>query len=101
MPHVAHYLGLLHRAQEALAAAFREIADGHAEEADVFHTCQALARECDRHAADRPRRDQRTLRTRAAAVLKIGCLEAASQSVSVSSLAARRWRLRPRPSTSQ
>ena len=52
MPHVAHYLGLLHRAQCDLADAYREIADGHAEEVDVFHTCRRLARECDTHAAD-------------------------------------------------
>lgn len=50
MPHVAHYLGLLHRAQCTLASAFREVADGHAEEVDVFHTCSKLARECDAHA---------------------------------------------------
>jgi hypothetical protein len=50
VPHVAHYLGLLHRAQCNLAAAFREVAEGHREEVDVFHTCQMLARECRRHA---------------------------------------------------
>jgi hypothetical protein len=50
MPHIAHYLGLLHKAQDDLAAAFREIAAAHAEEADVFHVCRQLARECDRHA---------------------------------------------------
>jgi hypothetical protein len=52
MPHVAHYIGLLHKAQVDLAAAFREVADGHADEVDVFHTCNLLARECDRHARD-------------------------------------------------
>jgi len=52
MPHVAHYLGLLHRAQVNLAAAFREVAEGHRDEADVFHICQTLARECDRHAEE-------------------------------------------------
>ncbi len=52
MPHVAHYLGLLHKAQLDLATAFREVADGHAAEADVFHICRLLARECDRHAAE-------------------------------------------------
>ena len=50
MPHLAHYLGLLHRAQGSLAAAFREVAEAHPDEADVFHVCQTLARECDRHA---------------------------------------------------
>jgi hypothetical protein len=48
--HVAHYLGLLHRAQTHLAAAFREVGDGHADEADVAHLCSTLARQCDRHA---------------------------------------------------
>jgi hypothetical protein len=50
VPHVAHYLGLLHEAQADLAAAFREVAEAHAAEADVFHVCGRLARECDRHA---------------------------------------------------
>jgi hypothetical protein len=50
MPHIAHYLGLLHKAQANLAAAFREVADGHPEEVDVVHTCNRLAQECDRHA---------------------------------------------------
>jgi hypothetical protein len=48
--HVAHYLGLLHRAQENLAQAFREVADGHADEADVHHLAIKLARQCDAHA---------------------------------------------------
>jgi hypothetical protein len=48
--HVAHYLGLLHRAQVDLADAFRQVRDAHAEEVDVFHTCEKLARECDAHA---------------------------------------------------
>jgi hypothetical protein len=48
--HVAHYLGLLHKAQVDLADAFRQVRDAHAEEADVFHTCEKLAKECDAHA---------------------------------------------------
>jgi hypothetical protein len=47
---LAHYLGLLHRAQANLANAFREVGDAHAEEADIFHICAKLAEECDRHA---------------------------------------------------
>jgi hypothetical protein len=47
---VTHYIGLLHKAQVDLAAAFREVAEGHADEADVFHLCQRLARQCDGHA---------------------------------------------------
>jgi hypothetical protein len=48
--HLAHYLGLLHRAQEELAKAFREVGEAHGDEHDVFHQCARLARQCDRHA---------------------------------------------------
>jgi hypothetical protein len=48
--HVAHYLGLLHKAQVDLAQAFREIGAGHAEEADIAHLSETLARQCDAHA---------------------------------------------------
>lgn len=47
---LAHYLGLLHRAQEELAKAFREVGEGHRDEHDVFHQCQRLAKQCDAHA---------------------------------------------------
>jgi hypothetical protein len=50
MPHIEHYLGLLHRAQSELAAAFREVAESHHDEVDVFSICHKLAGECDRHA---------------------------------------------------
>jgi len=49
---LAHYLGLLHRAQVNLAGAFREVAERHADEVDVFHTCGHLAKQCDRHAGE-------------------------------------------------
>lgn len=49
--HLAHYVGLLHRAQLNLRDAFREVAAAHAAEADVFHVCQQLAEDCDAHAA--------------------------------------------------
>ena len=48
--HVAHYLGLLHRAEANLADAFREVAQAHAEEVDVFHLCHKLARQSQAHA---------------------------------------------------
>ncbi|MER7893237.1 hypothetical protein ABTX15_25785 [Micromonospora sp. NPDC094482] len=48
--HLAHYLGLLHRAQTNLASAFRQVGDAHAEEPDIFHLCQQQARRCDAHA---------------------------------------------------
>jgi hypothetical protein len=47
---LAHYLGLLHRAQVTLGDAFREVAEAHAEEPDVFHQCRRLAAQCDSHA---------------------------------------------------
>jgi hypothetical protein len=48
--HLAHYLGLLHQAQLNLATAFREVADAHADEADVHDLCEKLAGQCDEHA---------------------------------------------------
>ncbi len=46
---LAHYLGLLHRAQGNLAEALREVADAHADEPDVATECRQLAEQCDRH----------------------------------------------------
>ncbi len=48
--HLAHYLGLLHRAELALAAAYEETARGHAAEADVHHLLPQFAAACRRHA---------------------------------------------------
>lgn len=45
------YLGLLHRAELALAASFRQVADGHGAEPDVHQLCHTLAAQCDAHAA--------------------------------------------------
>lgn len=47
---LAHYLGLLHESERALAAAFREVAAAHEAEVDVFHTAHVLAFQCDEHA---------------------------------------------------
>jgi hypothetical protein len=47
---LAHYLGLLHRAELALGDAFREVAGAHADEADVHQLCGRLAEQCDAHA---------------------------------------------------
>ena len=44
---LAHYLGLLDRAHTELARAFHEVAAGHLDEPDVFHTCERLARQCE------------------------------------------------------
>ena len=47
---LAHYLGLLHRAQTNFADAFRQVAEAHAAEPDIFHLCHQQARVCDHHA---------------------------------------------------
>ena len=47
---LAHYLGLLHRAESELAGAFDEVAAAHGDEPDVHHLCQRLAAECRAHA---------------------------------------------------
>jgi hypothetical protein len=49
--HLAHYLGLLHKAQVDLAAAFRDVASAHSDEPDVEITCNKLAGWCDQHAS--------------------------------------------------
>ncbi|WP_374947538.1 hypothetical protein [Agreia sp.] len=43
------YLGLLQGAERALAESFRQVADGHGAEPDVYHLCQTLAQQCDQH----------------------------------------------------
>jgi hypothetical protein len=48
--HLANYLGYLRRAELDLAEGFRKVADGHAEAADVYHTCNTLAKQCETHA---------------------------------------------------
>jgi len=48
--HLAHYLGLLHRAQNTLAVAFRQVASAHADEADILHLCRQQAERCDERA---------------------------------------------------
>jgi hypothetical protein len=49
---VAHYLGLLHRLQEQLAGAYREVAAQHGDEVDVKRACEQLAERCEGHASD-------------------------------------------------
>lgn len=46
---LGHYLGFIDRSQNELAAAFREVADSHSEDAAIFHISNLLARQCDRH----------------------------------------------------
>lgn len=47
--HVAHYLGLLHRAEANLADAYRQVGAAHVEEADVLHLTGTLATQCEQH----------------------------------------------------
>ncbi|GAA4159413.1 hypothetical protein GCM10022286_13760 [Gryllotalpicola daejeonensis] len=44
------YLELLETSETALAASFRVVGRGHADDADIFHTCSTLAQQCDQHA---------------------------------------------------
>jgi len=46
---LAHYVGLLHRAETNLAGAYREIGRAHQDEPDVLHDCERLAVQCDGH----------------------------------------------------
>ncbi|MCW2843231.1 MAG: hypothetical protein JWN22_1147 [Nocardioides sp.] len=52
MPHLSTYVGLADHSERTLADSFRTIARGHAQVADVFHTCHLLATMSDRHRAD-------------------------------------------------
>lgn len=49
MKGLAVYVGLVHRAEQTLADALREVARGHVDEGDVPHTCLDLARLSDAH----------------------------------------------------
>ncbi len=49
MPHLSTYVGLADRSEQTLADSLRAVAEGHAAEADVFHTCHLLARWSDEH----------------------------------------------------
>lgn len=47
--HLAHYLGLLHKAEDDLATALRAVGRAHTDEPDVRHDCERMAAQCDRH----------------------------------------------------
>ena len=51
MPHISTYVALLHRGEQTLADSFHLVGEGHAKEADVFHTCSTLAQMSERHVA--------------------------------------------------
>jgi hypothetical protein len=46
---LAVYVGLVHRGEQTLADAFRQVESGHGDEVDVAHTCHTLATWCDDH----------------------------------------------------
>ncbi|MGK5684224.1 hypothetical protein [Actinoplanes sp. URMC 104] len=48
---LAHYLGLLHRAQDTLADALLEVGNAHADEADIAQLCEQQAELCRARAA--------------------------------------------------
>ncbi|MEV6846999.1 hypothetical protein [Actinoplanes sp. NPDC051411] len=45
--HLAHYLGLLDRAHAVMADALRQVAAGHAAEADIAHLAEQRAARCE------------------------------------------------------
>jgi hypothetical protein len=47
--HLAHYLGLLHKAEDNLARAFRNVGEAHADEPDVLRICERMAGQCATH----------------------------------------------------
>lgn len=49
MPHIATYVGLADHSEQILADSLRAVAEGHARQADVFHTCRTLAGWSDEH----------------------------------------------------
>jgi hypothetical protein len=49
MPHLSTYVGLADRSEQTLADSFRAVAEGHDQEADVYHTCIMLAEWSEAH----------------------------------------------------
>lgn len=47
--HLATYVGLLETGSDTLATSYRQVAEGHALDADVHQLCLQLARQCDEH----------------------------------------------------
>lgn len=46
---LANYLGMMHQSEDELAEGFRKIGRAHADEADVYYTCNTLAKQCEAH----------------------------------------------------
>lgn len=49
MPHLTTYIGLADHSEKVLAESLRAVAEGHAQVADVHHTCLTLAGMSDEH----------------------------------------------------
>jgi hypothetical protein len=47
--HLSSYLGLLETGCATLAQSYRQVAEGHVEEADVKRICEQFAAQCDQH----------------------------------------------------
>lgn len=47
---LANYLGMMHQSELELAEGFRKTGGGHADDPDVYHTCNTLAKQCEAHA---------------------------------------------------
>ncbi len=47
--HLSTYLGLLHTGERTLAGSYRQVGEGHQQEADVFYACRTVAGQCDAH----------------------------------------------------
>ncbi|MER7796670.1 hypothetical protein [Microbacterium sp. NPDC096154] len=46
---LAVYIGLLRAGEKALAQSFRQLAEGHGDEPDVYHLCHTLAGQSEEH----------------------------------------------------
>lgn len=46
---LSSYLGLLHKAEQTMAESYRQVAEGHGQEPDVYFLCMTLAKQCDAH----------------------------------------------------
>ena len=49
MPHLSTYVALVDHSELTLADSLRAVAEGHARQADVFHTCHTLAGWSEQH----------------------------------------------------
>ena len=52
MTHLNTYLQLARQSEQSLADSLRTVANGHAQQPDIYHTCLTLATMSDHHVAD-------------------------------------------------